>query len=60
MTVEELIAFETEVADEFNQGKIRAPIHLYHGNETQMIEVFHDIQPEDWVMCSWRSHYQCR
>lgn len=59
MTVEELIAFETEVAEEFNQGKIRAPIHLYSGNEAQMIEVFRDIQPEDWVMCSWRSHYQC-
>ncbi len=44
MTVEELIAFETEVAEEFNQGKIRAPIHLYSGNEAQMIEVFRDVQ----------------
>jgi pyruvate dehydrogenase E1 component alpha subunit len=24
-----------------------------------MIEVFRDVQPDDWVMCSWRSHYQC-
>jgi len=21
--------------------------------------VFKDVQPEDWVLCSWRSHYQC-
>ncbi len=59
MTIEELIAFETEIAEEFNMGKIHAPIHLYSGNEAQMIEVFRGIQSEDWVMCSWRSHYQC-
>lgn len=59
MTAEELIAFETDIAGEFNQGKIRAPIHLYHGNEAQMIEIFRDVKPDDWVMCSWRSHYQC-
>jgi pyruvate dehydrogenase E1 component alpha subunit len=59
MTAEDLIAFETEIADLFNAAKIRAPIHLYYGNESQMIEVFRDVQPDDWVMCSWRSHYQC-
>lgn len=59
MTADDLIAFETEIADEFNKGNIHAPIHLYSGNEKQMIEVFRDVQPEDWVMCSWRSHYQC-
>ena len=59
MTAEELISFETEIAEAFNAAKIRAPVHLYSGNETQMIEVFREIKPEDWVMCSWRSHYQC-
>ena len=59
MTPEELIAFETEIADIFNAGKIRAPVHLYYGNEAQMIEIFRDVKPEDWVFCSWRSHYQC-
>jgi TPP-dependent pyruvate/acetoin dehydrogenase alpha subunit len=59
MTPEELIAFETEIADLFNDAKIRAPVHLYFGNETQMIEVFRDVKPADWVFCSWRSHYQC-
>jgi len=28
MTPEDLIAFETEIADVFNAGKIRAPVHL--------------------------------
>lgn len=54
-----LIRFEARVADAFNSGKIRAPIHLYSGNEDQIIDVFKDIDPMDWVLCSWRSHYQC-
>ena len=57
--VEELLAFEESVASAFNKGEIRAPVHLYHGNEEQMIEVFQNIGNEDWVFCSWRSHYQC-
>ena len=56
---EELIAFEDDIADCFNNAMIKAPIHLYNGNEDQMIEIFKDINEDDWVMCSWRSHYQC-
>jgi TPP-dependent pyruvate/acetoin dehydrogenase alpha subunit len=59
MTREDLIKFETEIADLFNAGKIRAPVHLYSGNEDEMLGIFEDVRPEDWVMCSWRSHYQC-
>ena len=59
LTKEDLIAFEEDIADCFNKKQIRAPIHLYSGCEDQMIEVFQEILPEDWVLCSWRSHYQC-
>ena len=59
MTAEELIAFEEDIANEFNNANILAPIHLYHGNEKQLIEVFKSVQKQDWVLCSWRSHYQC-
>lgn len=59
MTKEELIEFEEEIAALFNAGKIRAPIHLYYGNEEAIIEVFRAIRAQDWVFCSWRSHYQC-
>jgi pyruvate dehydrogenase E1 component alpha subunit len=60
-TAEELIEFENEMAQCFNDAHIKAPVHLYHGNEEQMIQVFkkNNIGPEDWVLCSWRSHYQC-
>ena len=47
------------IAEYFNSGKIKAPVHLYHGNENQIISVFKKIKLEDWVFCSWRSHYQC-
>jgi len=59
MTKEELIAFEDEIAALFNAGKIRAPVHLYSGNEEQIINAFRPVRAQDWVFCSWRSHYQC-
>jgi TPP-dependent pyruvate/acetoin dehydrogenase alpha subunit len=59
MTKNDLIEFESEIAALFNSGKIRAPIHLYDGNEEQIIEIFKGVRQQDWVFCSWRSHYQC-
>ena len=59
MKKEHLIKFEEEIAELFNGGKIRAPIHLYHGNEKEIIKIFKNIKSNDWVFCSWRSHYQC-
>lgn len=58
-TVNDLINFETDIGDLFKQKLIRAPIHLYYGNENKMIEVFQSIRTQDWVFCTWRSHYQC-
>lgn len=59
LTKEDLLSFEESIADDFNSGKIKAPVHLYNGNEEAMISIFKDIKPQDWVLCSWRSHYQC-
>lgn len=58
-TEQELIDFETDIGDCFNNSLIKAPIHLYYGNEKQMIDIFKDIKDEDWIFCTWRSHYQC-
>ena len=55
----DLIKFEEDIADLFNNAKIKAPVHLYYGNETNIINVFKKIKNQDWVFCSWRSHYQC-
>ena len=59
MNKKDLILFEEEIATLFNSGKIRAPVHLYKGNEEKIINVFKNIRKNDWVFCSWRSHYQC-
>ena len=58
-TEQDLIDFETDIADCFNNGMVKAPIHLYYGNEKQIIEVFKNVKKDDWVFCTWRSHYQC-
>ena len=59
MNKRDLILLEEEIATLFNSGKIRAPVHLYKGNEEKIINVFRNIKKNDWVFCSWRSHYQC-
>jgi len=60
VTKQELIDFETDIANEFDSAHIRAPIHLYNGVEEQMIKVFEKVDiKNDWVCATWRNHYQC-
>jgi TPP-dependent pyruvate/acetoin dehydrogenase alpha subunit len=59
MSPQQLIDFESDIADCFNSAQIKAPVHLYDGNESQMIEIFKNVNANDWIFCSWRSHYQC-
>ena len=56
---QDLVDFEQEIADLFNSGSIKAPVHLYSNNELEMIKIFKEVKETDWVLCSWRSHYQC-
>lgn len=58
MTKDELIAFEGSIADSFNCGEIRYPIHLDNGNEDALIDIFNDVRPQDYVFVSWRGHYK--
>lgn len=59
MTKQELIDFEKEIGDLFNSGQIKAPVHLYAGNEEKIMKVFENVDIEnDWVCCTWRNHYQ--
>lgn len=57
MKKEELIAFTNEIKDLFDSGKIRSPVHLSLGNEEELIEIFGEVQPEDWIFSTHRSHY---
>jgi len=60
MNTQQLRDFETRIGDAFNRAEIRAPIHLYHGNEAMMQHIFQSVDRQrDWVCCTWRNHYQC-
>jgi TPP-dependent pyruvate/acetoin dehydrogenase alpha subunit len=59
MTPQDLIKFEEQVCECFRNKQILAPIHLYYGNEENLIKIFETIRSQDWVFCTWRSHYQC-
>lgn len=58
-TPETLKAFERQIANDFNAGLIRAPVHLAGGCEQILINIFASIHEEDWVFTQWRSHLHC-
>ena len=57
LTKADLIAFEADIAREFEAGHIRAPVHLSGGNEEYLLHIFQDVRPGDWVFSTWRNHY---
>ena len=59
LSAQDLIDFEHEIAECYKQKQIRAPIHLRSGCEEQLIEIFSEIKPDDWVLCYWASHLHC-
>ena len=44
MNKKDLINFEEEIKKIYENGKIRAPIHLSGNNETQLIKIFKKIR----------------
>lgn len=56
-TAERLIAFEARVKAAAERGEVNGPVHLSGGNEEQLIGIFRDVKPGDWVFSTWRNHY---
>lgn len=54
---ESLMAFENRIKDLWEAGELPSLIHLCGGNEDQLLEIFQDIRPNDWVFLSHRGHY---
>jgi len=54
---EGLIAFESKMAKLYEDGEIKAPIHLAGGNEDELINLFKHIKKGDWIFSTWRNHY---
>ena len=51
-----LIDFETEVKERYERGEIHSPVHLSSNNEEQLIDIFKQVDKNDWVFCTWRNH----
>lgn len=56
-TRESLIEFERGIKLLFANGELPFLVHLSGGNEGQLLEIFKEIGPEDWVLSTHRSHY---
>jgi pyruvate dehydrogenase E1 component alpha subunit len=54
---QDLIDFENTIVGHWEAAKIRGPVHLSNGNESQLVDVFKRIKTTDWVFSTWRSHY---
>ena len=59
MLEQDLIDFEEDIASIYEQGIIRAPIHLRSGNESHLVNIFKHIDKEDYVFSTWASHSHC-
>ena len=58
MNAADLIAFEREVAERFDNGEIHGPVHLNSDTQAEpLIAIFRDIKRPDWVLGTWRSHF---
>ena len=57
-TPKQLDRFEDDIADLYENGKIKAPVHFSNGNAEPLCEIFQYVSPNDWVLCTWRNHFQ--
>ena len=57
ITEQDLIDFEEEIKQYYEDAKIQAPIHLSKGNEKELIEIFQFVNSKDWVFSTWRNHF---
>lgn len=57
ITADQLIATEEEIRRLWEAGDLPYLIHLQGGNEKEIIEIFKDVKPTDWVFASHRCHY---
>lgn len=59
ISVDDIVKFEAEIASLYEEGKIKAPIHLRSGCEQNLIDIFKDIKEEDWIYNYWAGHIHC-
>lgn len=58
LTAQQLIEFENKIAQIYEDGKIKAPVHLRDGNEQILVDLFSklNMSKDDYVYSTWASH----
>ncbi len=57
LTEKDLINFEDSIVDLYFKNKLPFLFHLSGGNEKELIKIFKDIKPGDYVLSNHRNHY---
>lgn len=56
MNYEQIVDFEKDIQNCYEDGEIRGPIHLRDGNEQQLIDIFKNVKNGDYVFSTWANH----
>ena len=56
MNYKQIIDFEKDIQNCYEDGEIRGPIHLRDGNEQQLIDIFKNVKNGDYVFSTWANH----
>jgi TPP-dependent pyruvate/acetoin dehydrogenase alpha subunit len=56
ITKQEVQQFEDEIAELYEAGKIRGPVHLRDGGEDELWEIFSQVGRDDFVFSTWANH----
>jgi len=57
VTTSDLVEFESGIKGLWEAGKLPSLVHLCGGNEAELVSLFSEIQPGDWVFSTHRTHY---
>ncbi len=55
--METLIDFENQTKADWETGDLPCLLHLAGGNEQELIKIFEQVKPGDWVFSTHRNHY---
>ena len=56
MNYKQIVDFEKDIQNCYEDGEIRGTIHLRDGNEQQLIDIFKNVKNGDYVFSTWANH----
>ncbi len=55
--METVIDFENKTKADWESGDLPCLLHLAGGNEKELVEIFNEVRPGDWIFSTHRNHY---